>query len=241
VPGASLTYSASGTFSDNSVQDVSNASSWSSASSNVATVSSAVAIGQGIGQSQITAKLKLISGTANLEVASSKQISIAATPATVQIAGQTSTQLAATGTFVDGSKSDLTTAVQWSSSSPSVATVGAQTGVVSGVAGGKSTITATLGSVSSTTQVTVTNASLASISISPISPSIAMGSSQQFSATGTFSDNSTQPLLVASWSSSNPTIAAVDASGLATSTGVGTATITATVNGVSGSTNLTVY
>jgi trimeric autotransporter adhesin len=240
-PGAALSYSAIGTFSDNSVQDISDASSWSSLFSNVATASSAVATGQGIGQSQITAKVKLVSGTAILKVASAQQISLAIAPTAVQIAAQTSTQLTATGTFVDGSVQDLTTAVQWSSSSPSVATVGAQTGTVSGLAAGKSTITATLGSVTSTTQVTVTNATLASISISPLSPSIAMGSSQQFAATGTFSDNSTQPLLDASWSSSNPAIAAVNGSGLATSTGVGTTTIMATVNGISGSTNLTVH
>jgi hypothetical protein len=245
-PGATLTYSATGMFSDNSVQDVSDTSSWASEFTNVATVSSAMATGQGLGQSNITAKLKslsgtVVTGTTNLKIASPKQISVASALATVQIAAQTSSQLTVTGTFVDGSTQDLTTAVDWTSSSASVATVGAQTGIVSGLAPGKSTITATLGPISSTIQVTVTNASLASINLSPANPSIALGSSQLLMAMGKFSDGSTQTLLTAAWSSSSPAIAVVDGSGLATSAGAGTATIKATLSGISGTTNLTVH
>jgi hypothetical protein len=245
-PGATLIYSASGTFSDSTVQDISDTSSWASEFTNVATVSSATATGQGLGQSNITAKLKslsgtVITGTTSLKIASPKQISIATAPATAQVAAQTSTQLTVTGTFIDGSAQDLTTAVDWSSSSASVATVGAKTGIVSGLAPGKSTITARLGPTSSTAQVTVTNASLASINLSPANPNIALGSSQLFMATGKFSDGSTQSLLTAAWSSSSPAIAVVDGSGLATSTGAGTATIKATLNGISGTTNLTVH
>jgi hypothetical protein len=246
APGSTLSYSAIGTFTDATIQDISDASSWSSEFQNVATVSSAAATGQGLGQSNMTAKLKsasgtVVSGTTNLKVASPKQISIAAAPATVQMADQTATQLTATGTFVDGSTQDLTSSVNWSSSGPNIATVGAQTGIVSALAPGKSTVTAMLGSVSSTTQVTVTNASLTSITLSPANPSIALGSSQQFTATGNFSDGSIQALLGAAWSSSAPMIAAADNSGLATSTGVGTATVTASLNGVNGNTNVTVH
>jgi uncharacterized protein YjdB len=205
-----------------------------------------MATGQGLGQSNITAKLKsldgtVVTGTTNLKIASPKQMSIASAPTTVQIAAQTSSQLTVTGTFVDGSTQDLTTAVDWTSSSASVATVGAQTGIISGLAPGKSTITATLGPISSTIQVTVTNASLASINLSPANPSIALGSSQLLMAMGKFSDGSTQTLLTAAWSSSSPAIAVVDGSGLATSTGAGTATIKATLSGISGTTNLTVH
>jgi uncharacterized protein YjdB len=198
-----------------------------------------------MGQSTIAAKLKSVNGTVSgstsLKVASPKQISVAIAPANVQIAGQTSTQLTDTGTFIDGSTQDLTGSVVWSSSSANVATVGGQTGVVAGLTPGQSTITATLGSVSSTTQVTVTNATLTSITLSPANPSIALGSSQQFTATGKFSDGSTQVLLGATWSSSSPTVVAVVNSGLATSTGLGTATITAALNGISGTANVSVH
>jgi trimeric autotransporter adhesin len=242
-PGGTLTYSAIGSFSDNSIQDVSNVSTWSSKPTNVATIPllSGVATGQGVGRSTITAKLGSVSGTATLLVASPQQISINTAPTTVQIASQTSTQLTAKGTFVDGGVQDLTTVVNWTSSSAKVATVGGQTGTITGLAPGQATMTATLGSVSTTSQVTVTNASLVSITVLPAGPSIALGSSQQFTATGKFSDGSAQTLLGATWSSSGPTIAVVDDSGLATSTGLGTATIKATLNGISGTTNLTVH
>lgn len=240
-PGGILTFSAMGKFSDRSTQDVSNASLWTSESKNVATSQSPVATGQGLGQSTIAAKLGSVLGSTNLSVASPQQISIALTPATVQIASQTSSQLTAKGTLVDGRTQDLTTTVNWSSSSAKVALVGGHTGIVSGLAPGQATITATLGPNSSTTQVTVTKANLVSITLSPTNPSITLGHSQQLTAMGKFNDGTSQTLLGANWSSSSPTIAAVDGFGLATSTGLGTSTIKATLNGVSGTTSLTVH
>jgi trimeric autotransporter adhesin len=128
-------------------------------------------------------------------VASPSQISLAVTPAKVQIAFHTFTQLTVTGTFVDGTTQDLSTMVNWSSSAPNIATVGFQTGIVSGLAPGQATITATLGAVSATAAVTVTNASLTSITLSPPHANVTLGSSQQFAAAGNFSDGSTQTLL----------------------------------------------
>jgi uncharacterized protein YjdB len=154
-------------------------------------------------------------------VASPKQITLAVTPATPQIAAQTSTQLTATGTFVDGSTQDLTSVVNWSSSAPATATVGYQTGLVFGLAAGQSTITASLGSSTATTQLTVTNATASSITISPAIPSVALGTSQHFTATGHFSDRSTRTLSNVNWSSSTAGVAVVDSSGAASATGTG--------------------
>jgi uncharacterized protein YjdB len=241
APGGAITFSASGKFSDGSVQDVTALVKWTAGSSNAATIVSSTMTGQGIGPATITAKVGSFSATANLAVASAKQISLALTPTTVQIAGQTSTQLKATGTFVDGSTQDFTSLVNWTSSAPSVATVGYQTGTVLGLAAGQSTITATLGPVTATTQVTVTDASLKSITLSPASPNIALGTPQQFTAQGSFSDGTTQTLVEASWTSSAPDVAAVNSPGLVTGTGVGSATISAAINGVSGTTGITVH
>jgi hypothetical protein len=240
-PGSTLNFTARGTFSDGSLQDLSLASSWSSNPSNIATVKASIATGQGLGQALVTAKSGTIRGTTNLMVASPQQIVVVIAPSGTEVAQQTSVQLSAQGTLTGGGKQDLTTAANWTSSSPTVATVGWQTGIVTGLAPGQTTIKATLGAASNAIQVKVTNASLVSITVTPASPSIALGSSQQFAATGTFSDGSQQALAGASWSSSNPTIAAVNSSGLANSTGTGMATIIATVNGVNGSTNLTVH
>jgi hypothetical protein len=154
TPGGNLTYSAIGTFSDGSTQDLSALTSWSS-SAVTATVSAGVATGQGVGAGAITAKLGQISGTASLLVVSPAQISLAVTPATASVAAGATTQLKATGTYVDGATQDFTTLVNWSSSNAAMATVGYQTGLISGLANGTSTITATLGSVTSTATITV--------------------------------------------------------------------------------------
>ena len=68
---------------------------------------------------------------------------------------------------------------------------------------------------------------------------------QQFAATGTYSDNSTQDLTTtATWSSSNNAVApisnAAGTEGLANGATAGTVTITATFGGVAGTTQLTV-
>lgn len=157
-PGGTLTYSAMATFSDGSTQDVSSLAIWTTGSANVASIASnklPVLTGQGVGQSTITAKWSAMSGTASLLVASPKQISIAVAPATASVGVGASTQLKATGTFVDGTTQDFTALVNWSSSNATAATVGYQTGLVSGLTSGASTITATLGSSTSTAQVTV--------------------------------------------------------------------------------------
>jgi hypothetical protein len=83
--------------------------------------------------------------------------------------------------------------------------------------------------------------SLVSIAVTPANPSIAAGSAQQFQATGTYSDNSTQNLTSqVSWLSANTTVATITGAGLATGNTVGSSLITATLNGISGTATLTV-
>jgi hypothetical protein len=87
----------------------------------------------------------------------------------------------------------------------------------------------------------VSAVALSSIALSPLNSSIALGTTQQFTAIGTYTDGSTQDLSSSAvWSSSDTTIFTVNTTGLVISVATGTATITATANGVSGSTNLTV-
>jgi len=82
---------------------------------------------------------------------------------------------------------------------------------------------------------------IVSITVTPVNPSVQLGTTQQFTATGTFSDGSTENLSSSvTWSSTSTAVATIDASGLATSKGQGTSTITATSGTISGSTVFTV-
>jgi hypothetical protein len=93
--------------------------------------------------------------------------------------------------------------------------------------------------------ITVTNgsaATLLSIAIAPGNPSIVNGTSVQLTATGTYSDNSTQDLTTqVIWSSSDNTKATVSSTGLLTATATGSTTLTATLGNVSGSTQANAF
>jgi hypothetical protein len=83
---------------------------------------------------------------------------------------------------------------------------------------------------------------LVSIAVAPASPTITAGSTQQFTATGTYQDNSTLNISTqVTWSSSNLTAATINSAGLATGLSAGDSNITANLNGItSNSASLTV-
>jgi hypothetical protein len=80
-------------------------------------------------------------------------------------------------------------------------------------------------------------ATLTSIAVTPANPSIAKGAQQQFTATGTFSDNTTQNLTSqVTWASATTSVATITAGGLASAINPGTSMISATQGSVSGTT-----
>ena len=82
---------------------------------------------------------------------------------------------------------------------------------------------------------------LVSITVTPESATITIGGTQQFTATGTYSDGSEADLTTtATWTSSDSTVATVDSAGLATGLDIGEATIQATSETLSGTATLTV-
>jgi uncharacterized protein YjdB len=234
APSGNLQFKAIGTYSDNTTQVITKAVTWTSSNSSVATVNgNGLATGQGGGAANISAAQNGVVATQGIVVTSSPLLSITVTSPNPsnQLAQQTSVQLVATGNFQDGSTLNLTSVATWTSSSPGVATVGSTTGAVTGVAKGSTNITALFGGVAGTLNgLQVTTAKLTSLTLSPSTATISVGSSLQFVATGHFDDLSTEILTTFSdWSSNNASIAVVSPnSGLATGSKPGSATITAT-------------
>ena len=101
-------------------------------------------------------------------------VSISVTPTNPSIMVGGRQQFAATGTYSDGSRQDLTNSATWTSSVPSVATI-SSTGLATGVAAGSTTIQATSGSIYGTTSLTVATAGSFTVSASPASLTIAQG------------------------------------------------------------------
>jgi len=171
--------------------------------------------------------------------------SIAVTPADPSIPSGVDQQFTATGTYVDGTSVDITASAIWSSAAPDYATVD-ESGLATGVTAGSSTITATVGSKSGSSILTVTTATLVSIAVSPVDPTLPLNLTKQFAATGTYSDGSitddyTRDLTaLVTWTSGTPSVASMDPSGLITAKLAGSSVITATLGSISDNTNLTV-
>ncbi len=82
---------------------------------------------------------------------------------------------------------------------------------------------------------------LMSIAVTPANPSIAVGNSEYFTATGTYSDGSTQNLTSSvTWSSSDTSVATNGSNGIVTPVAAGSAIVTAVSGNTWGNTALTV-
>ena len=145
----------------------------------------------------------------------------------------TSVRFAATGTFSDGATRDVTAEVVWSSSAPAVDR-GLERGGERRRGGrrrrGASEIAATdpATGVTSRVPVEVVAAQVVSLAVSPIGPTLLVGTTLQLEANATLSDETVADLAASvTWTSSDPAIASVSENGLVTAMAVGIATITA--------------
>ncbi len=247
--GVTQQFTATGHYSDLSTKNLTDSVTWSSLQTSLASVSNAVG-SQGLvtgllpGTDTITATdpSSLLNGTAALTVLPAVLTAITVSPAVTSVAEGATQQFTATGLYSDGSTQNLTDSVTWSSLQTSLASVsnavGSQ-GLVTGLLPGTDTITATdpsslLSGIGALTVLSgVLPAVLTAITVSPAVTSVAEGATQQFTATGLYSDGSTQNLTDSvTWSSLQTSLAsvsnAVGSQGLVTGLLPGTDTITAT-------------
>jgi len=212
---------------------------WASSNPAVATVnSSGLVTAAGAGSATITVTSEGKSGTAAITVTVVPVAAVTVSPASATIAVGGTRQLSAV--TKDSAGGTLTgRVVTWSSSSTAVATVNSS-GLVTGVAAGSATITATSEGKIGTAAITVIVVPVASVTVSPAAATIVVGGTQQLSAVTKDSAGNTLNGRVVTWSSSNPAVATVSASGLVSGVAAGSASITATSEGKSGSAAVTV-
>jgi plastocyanin len=237
--GGTLQVTATGTYSDASTQDLTGQVLWASSNTAAATIAAGgLATAGGGGATTISATLSGVSGNTTLTV-NATLTSIAVTPASPSVDAGGTVQFTATGTYSDASTQDLTVQVLRASSNTAASTIAAGGLATAGV-GGATTISATLSGVSGNTTLTV-NATLTSIAVAAAELSVLVGTPVQFTATGTYSDASTQDLTEqATWASSDTNVATIDALGVATTLATGPTIISATVGIIVGDATLTV-
>ena len=114
--------------------------------------------------------------------------------------------------------------ITWSSSDETVATV-SSSGKVTALMAGQADIIATAGGKSATCVLTVSNVEVTSVTLNKSTLSLTKGSNETLTAT-VLPQNATEKTVV--WSSSETSVATVDATGKVTAVGAGSATITAT-------------
>ena len=168
--------------------------------------------------------------------------SIAVTPSGASLAIGATQQLTATATYSDQTTANVTATVSWMSANAAFATVNSA-GLATGVGAGSTSVTASLSGVSGTDMLTVAAApkTVTSIAVTPSGANVAVGATQQLTATATYSDGTTANVTTTvSWTSANAAFATVNSAGLATGVGAGSTSVTASLSGVSGSAMLAV-
>jgi uncharacterized protein YjdB len=206
---------------------------WSTSNAAVAAVSgTGLVTGAVAGTATITASSEGRNGTAAITVTLVPVASVSVSPAVATVLVTQTVQLTATPKDINGSTL-AGRAVSWASSAPAVATVSGS-GLVTAVAAGAATITATSEGKSGTATVSTTVVPVATVAVNPASTSRFVGQTAQLAVATKDSAGNVLTGRTVTWASSSTTVATVSAGGLVTARAAGSATITATSEGKSG-------
>ncbi|MUK43679.1 hypothetical protein GNP61_19210 [Aliivibrio fischeri] len=226
-------YTAIGTLSDNTTEDVTNNVTWAVVGNGVSISESGLATGNEVGTVNIEASIGDVrSNKASLDVTDAVVTALNITPLNTSIAKGRSQQYEAVATYSDGKKMDVTTQVTWNSSDTSTAII--TNGIANGIAVGSTTISASFNGVNSEdATLSVTAAEVVSLQVSPAVYSLAKGTSHQYTATATYTDGSFAVVNDdVSWQSSDILTATVTVGGLAAGVKVGQVTVTASLDSI---------
>lgn len=229
--GTSGKLTATAIFSDGSSVDVSNQTTWSSDDAGVASVDdSGLVTATGVGNATITGDYDGNTQTATVNVTSATLSTISVSPATASVANGLTRQFTATANFSDGTSQNVTSGVTWSSSNTGTATIDTL-GLASAQNTGTTVITADYQSQTSTANLTVTDATVLSLTIEPDSITVEKGGKANITVMANFSDGTSENVTsVATVTTDNAAIASINADNTIQAIGVGSANVTAAFN-----------
>ena len=228
--GFTQQFTATANFSDGTTRDVSSTATWSTADTNIATVSATgLVTAKAVGSTTVRASFNNLTGSTAFTVAA--PIFLGANSTTLSVPLGTRPQFTATARFNDGSTHDVSSLATWSSANTAVAIVNA-TGLVTTNSAGSASIQATFGGLSASAILTVTPPALVSITLAVDATRLLIGTSHQLTVTGSFSDGSSQDVTASStFQFTNPYIANVDSQQHLSASTEGITSITASNSG----------
>ena len=233
--GNTQPFIATGHYDDGSVKDLTSETSWHSSDNRIATMSSPAALTAiDAGTTTVTASHDgIISNAVQVTVTDAILTAIQITPPSVSLTKGQTQQLTATATYSDNTTANVTSSVAWLPTDITTATV-STTGLLTGRVAGTTELSASLdGITSNRVQITVTDATLSAIQITPPSVSLTKGQTRQLTATATYSDNTTADVTGSvAWLSDDTATATITATGLLTGVEQGSAEVTASLDGV---------
>lgn len=203
------------------------APSWSSSRPDVVEVdASGRLMSKKEGKAAVTAALENLSTQVSVEVLDVKAVEI--TPVTARLVGPPGTALPLQAVVKNSRDQPIAVPVTWSSSDEKVAAVSPD-GVVTAAGAGKATIVAKVGDLQTAAEVTVDPRMVARLVLLPATALVRVGDSQHYQVSVYGPDGKEIEGASARFASSNPSVASVDAAGVASGLKVGVATIRAQV------------
>lgn len=250
IVGQSAQLQAIATYENGATQSVTAQAQWTSANASTVSVGNTTGNRGRITGNEVSSTAVTITATVDGKSATSavtvidravERIEI--NPASASVPAGLTQNLSATAVYNDATREDVTAKAQWTSSNTNVATVdnASARGQVTAVAADATpaTITAAFGGKQGTAAITVTGVELSQIRVSPdeANQSVPAGFTQQFTATGVFTDNSTRDVTQdVAWISSDTAVATIADDGLMTAVAASQTpvTLTATLDDQSG-------
>ena len=248
--GTQTTIRATGRYSNNVTLDISSIAEWSLQNNNIASLSindSVTILGVNVGDTILSVALQGLTVTAEVSVTNAALDEIVIEPVRPDVVVGNTAQLVAMGRFSDNVMRDITDQVVWQSSNETIISISSANspGEFYGVSAGAATITASLSNQVASTNMTVSNAALVDITITPSFISIARGTAIHLTAIGIYSDNSTRDITDSVvWVTIDPSIVIIENAqlngGLLKALSAGETTISALLDGVSAQLPVTV-
>lgn len=205
----------------------------------VATLQNNVVTAVAPGTAIITATSEGVTATAKIVVVATPIATLAFDPSFVTMEQGTTKQVRVIARDASGRElAGRTVAVQ--TSNASVAFITSSSLVIEGRGVGRAVLTATAEGKTATATVDVVAVPVASVSITPASPGIDQETTLQLSAVARGADGGVLTGRAVAWTTSNAAVATVTTAGVVRGVSPGTATLTATVEGVAGSTSVEV-